>query len=1249
MIEPDKVEQYLSSICKSSQDWWKPFAFIDEIDDTTWFEFGLKVIPPKQKGKNQQEQEENLPKPVLSALDECAREPVLVVGSPGAGKSTFLAKALFEAAQLAQTDSTAPIPVLVSLSLYDESGIWGLVQTSLEIYGLYLDVAEIKQLVEKNRLLLLADGVNELTEERARRKLKEFCRRKIPMIFTTRDLGGDLGIEHKLEIQSLSFTEVETFLHDRLSRQDQKRVQELCDRVKDFGQTPLMVWMLYSIFQGTGEIPTTRGEAYRAFTTLYAERAKEGIDLDESRSLLAKLAFEMMHSDKPTEPRFDISEVDAQNLLGSEKIFKYLLKYHLIQRFKDPKKPYRVRFCHQTLQEYYAAEELLKKLPKLSDAELKRDYLNYLKWTEAIALLLGLIDDDSQAIRLVKLALLEVDPMLGSELTGSVKPELHREMIALIEALETPEWYKVELLGVTKLDAAIPLLCQALNSNDLDICRRVCQWLVLFENQSAIKVLQQKLAKLNELLRQPQPFLFPNPILQCWEHVIKALAQISKQDAIQDLRHKLLESPNPSGLFTRLSDGITLLAQLDGKNCLPKLFEMIEDQTSPNRQKVAASTLGKIDDESALSKLIQRLGIEQNSSVRESIINSLALSNTDEAALVLAKMMEDPNPVVRQSIAKKLIRQNNPVAVTVLQPLLNHLDSKISWDVAKVLGQLRSTYALPKLISVLTNTSCSADRRSTAAKLLGQIDDESAILILLDALVDPDYTVRRSAAISLRMFGIEHAVPELLKAFRHYHPYSPQNHNVQTSFLVGEQTISLEYMPDEDLQILGDKDTIHYWVCEHGALGRIQMEIAEALDHLGTEAAIKGLFEGLNYPIRYSDESAAIVLGKRGRKEAIPKLLELLKDIPAFISANTVIEVLASLADEEVVAELIEILQNIERYANSDYYLRNRAAIVLERIQGELTSKHLSKLKESIFATTGEQILWAIIGIQAQCGFYNYYEIAQSAKEEGSEKEGTGEWEVGSGEGTQVINNTYTIGTVGNLNTGKVTIHGNQIGEQYPVSTQSVEEINPKSSEEEDKPSNPVVKTILVLASSPVDMARLRLDKEVRKIEQALRRSQKRDQFKLEPKWAVRANDLRRALLDVQPQIVHFCGHGIGAGGLLLEDQSGQAKPVSTEALADLFALFADQIECVVLNACYSGKQAKAIVQHIPYVIGMQDAVGDTAAIEFATGFYDGLGGRGQEGNGYENAYKFGCNAIHLENLPGHLTPKLLKKSDLTS
>jgi CHAT domain-containing protein len=188
-----------------------------------------------------------------------------------------------------------------------------------------------------------------------------------------------------------------------------------------------------------------------------------------------------------------------------------------------------------------------------------------------------------------------------------------------------------------------------------------------------------------------------------------------------------------------------------------------------------------------------------------------------------------------------------------------------------------------------------------------------------------------------------------------------------------------------------------------------------------------------------------------------------------------------------------------------------------------------------------------------------------------------------------------------------------------------------------------MVRKILFLASNPTDTGRLRLDKEIREIREGLKRSNERNQFELIQIFGVRVDDLRRSLLDHSPRIVHFAGHD-GVDGIVLEDDRGLAFQVPNDALADLFDLCAQQIECVVLSACHSDPQAEAIARHIPYVIGMKAAVSDTAAIEFAVGFYDALGA----GKSIEEAFRFGCNAIALKGIPEAVTP-VLKKKELTA
>jgi hypothetical protein len=91
------------------------------------------------------------------------------------------------------------------------------------------------------------------------------------------------------------------------------------------------------------------------------------------------------------------------------------------------------------------------------------------------------------------------------------------------------------------------------------------------------------------------------------------------------------------------------------------------------------------------------------------------------------------------------------------------------------------------------------------------------------------------------------------------------------------------------------------------------------------------------------------------------------------------------------------------------------------------------------------------------------------------------------------------------------------------------------------------VKKILIVSANPTTTDKLRLDEEVREIQSGLQRSRSRDKFELITKWAVRPDDLRRALLDHNPHIIHFSGHGAGNQGLALENNIGEMQLVSTE------------------------------------------------------------------------------------------------------
>jgi WD40 repeat protein len=180
--------------------------------------------------------------------------------------------------------------------------------------------------------------------------------------------------------------------------------------------------------------------------------------------------------------------------------------------------------------------------------------------------------------------------------------------------------------------------------------------------------------------------------------------------------------------------------------------------------------------------------------------------------------------------------------------------------------------------------------------------------------------------------------------------------------------------------------------------------------------------------------------------------------------------------------------------------------------------------------------------------------------------------------------------------------------------------------------------SILFLSADPTNASRLRLGEELREIQEKLQLAKLREQFHLNQRMSVRPADISQALLDIRPQIVHFAGHGTSTGALCFENQLGEVHPIQPDALAALFEQFADQVDCVVLNACYSEQQAAAISTHIDYVVGMNQAIGDKAAVAFTIGFYQAIGA----GRTIEEAYKLGCVQIRLQGIPEHMTPILI-------
>ncbi|MBD2183408.1 L-histidine N(alpha)-methyltransferase [Planktothrix sp. FACHB-1355] len=152
----------------------------------------------------------------------------------------------------------------------------------------------------------------------------------------------------------------------------------------------------------------------------------------------------------------------------------------------------------------------------------------------------------------------------------------------------------------------------------------------------------------------------------------------------------------------------------------------------------------------------------------------------------------------------------------------------------------------------------------------------------------------------------------------------------------------------------------------------------------------------------------------------------------------------------------------------------------------------------------------------------------------------------------------------------------------------------------------------------------LNLSDEVREIRNALEESKDKGKFEVIDKVSAPVDELSRILIENKPQIVHFCGHGNGEA--LIFESDKREEEVETSILTELFRS-EQSIQCVVLNACYSERQAQELINHVDYVIGMKGEILDDAAIAFSKGFYEWLG----YGKEIEKCYQHGCLMIRLK------------------
>lgn len=147
---------------------------------------------------------------------------------------------------------------------------------------------------------------------------------------------------------------------------------------------------------------------------------------------------------------------------------------------------------------------------------------------------------------------------------------------------------------------------------------------------------------------------------------------------------------------------------------------------------------------------------------------------------------------------------------------------------------------------------------------------------------------------------------------------------------------------------------------------------------------------------------------------------------------------------------------------------------------------------------------------------------------------------------------------------------------------------------------------ILILAANPVNTPRLKLEDEHRLLRNRMHANVEAGTCEILSEWAARLNEVQDALKTYRPHVVHFAGHA-DDGGICLEDDEGECRPVSKGELSLLLNSSKEHLRLLTLNACSSIAQTEKLGQLVDYVVGTASPVEDDAAVRFTAHFYEAV------------------------------------------